>query len=179
MPNRSPIIATKKFEFQQTVEDPNLSSRRPDSATTEWPVMNEEQAKIIDQGIDVHFYAPRSPTRPKVLDHMNISEFERENFMKTCSKRLLRCLRHEVAGCNIAMQPGGWVPVSEAIRGSSKEFRDHNSQNHKRDLLCILEYANQGVLTDSNESYPRVQFKCVRRGTLRTIRKHQMSWTIP
>ena len=146
------------------VEDPNLSSRRPDSATTEWPVMNEEQAKIIDQGIDVHFYAPRSPTRPAVLEHMNISEFECENFMKTCSTRLLRCLRHEVAGCNIAMQPGGWVPVSEATRGLSKEFRDHNSQNHIRDLLCILEYANQGILTDSNKSYPRIQFKCVKKG---------------
>ena len=105
-----------------TVEDPNLSSRRPDSATTEWPVMNEEQAKIIDQGIDVQYYAPKSPTRPKALEHLNISEFERDSFMKTRSyKRLLRCLRHEVAGCNIAMQPGGWVPASEAIRGLRKQ----------------------------------------------------------
>ena len=146
------------------VEDPNPSSRQPDSATTELPVMNEEQAKIIDQGIDVHFYAPKSPARAKVLDHMNISEFERENFLKTCPKRLLRCLRHEVAGCNIAVQLGGWVPVFEAIRGLSKEFRDHNSENHKRDLLCILEYANQGILTDSYGSYPRIQFKCVMKG---------------
>ena len=84
--------------------------------------------------------------------------------MKNCSKRLLRCLRHEVAGCNIAMQLGGWVPVSEAIRGLSKEFRDHNSQNHRQDLLCILECANQGILTDSNESYPRTQFKYVMKG---------------
>ena len=84
--------------------------------------------------------------------------------MKTCSKRLLGCLRHEVAGCNIAMQPGGWAPVSEAIRGLSKEFRDHNSLNYKRGLLCILEYANQGILPDSNESYPRIQFKCVEKG---------------
>ena len=38
------------------VEDPNLSARRPNSATIEWPVMNEEQAKTIDQEIDVHYY---------------------------------------------------------------------------------------------------------------------------
>ena len=102
------------------VEDPNPSSRQPDSAMTEWPVM-KERAKIIDQGIDLHFYAPKPPVRVKALDHMNISEFERENFLKTCSERLLRCLRHEVAGCNIAMQPGGWVPASEAIRGLRKQ----------------------------------------------------------
>ena len=57
-----------------------------------------------------------------------------------------------------------WGVVSEAIRGLSKEFRDHNSLNHKRDLLRILEYANQGILTDSNESYPRIQLECVKRG---------------
>ena len=45
-----------------TVEDPNLSSRRPDSATTEWPVMNEEQAKVIDQGIDVQYYTEAAQT---------------------------------------------------------------------------------------------------------------------
>ena len=147
------------------VEDPSPSSRQPDSATTEWPVMNEERAKVIDQGIDVHFYAPKSSARPKVFDHMNISDLERENFLKTCPKRLLRCLGHEVAGCNFAMQPGGWVPVSEAVRGLSEEFRDHNSQNHK-DPLCMLGYGNQGILTDSNESYPRTQFKCVMKGYL-------------
>ena len=56
------------------------------------------------------------------------------------------------------------MPVSEAIRGLSKEFRDHDSLNPKRDPLCILEYANQGSLPDSYESYPRIQFKCVEKG---------------
>ena len=147
------------------VEVPNVSSRGPDSATTECPVMNEEQAKIIDQGIDVHFYAPRSPSRPKVLEHMNISEFERENFMKTCFKRSLRCLRHEVAGCNIAMQLGGWVPVSEAIRGLSKEFRDHNSQNHKRSTFCVfLNTRAKGFSPTPTSHTPEFQSECVEKG---------------
>ena len=62
------------------------------------------------------------------------------------------------------MQPGGWVQVSEAIRGLTKEFTEHNSQNPKRDLLCVLEYANQGIPPDSSEPYPRIQVKCVQRG---------------
>ena len=103
-------------------------------------------------------------TRPKVLEHQNISEYERESFLKLCSKRLLRCLRHEVSGCNIAMQPGGWVPVSEAVRGLSREFNDHDSQNPKRDLICVLEFANQGILPNSYEPCPRIQFKCVQKG---------------
>ena len=57
-----------------------------------------------------------------------------------------------------------WGVDSEAIRGLTKEFRDRNSRNHKKDLLCILEYANQGILNDPDESYPRVQFKCIMKG---------------
>ena len=138
--------------------------------------MNEEQAKIIDQGIDLHHFAPMSPTRPKVLEHLNISEFEREGFMKTCSKRLLRRLRHEVAGCNIAMQPGGWVPVSDATGGLSKEFRDHTSLNPKRDLLCTYVFLNtrsKGFFPILTSHTPEFNSNASRRGTLRTIRKHQ------
>ena len=62
------------------------------------------------------------------------------------------------------MQPGGWAPVSEAIGGLTKSFTERNSQNPKRDLLCVLEYANKGVLPDSIEPYPRIQVKCVQRG---------------
>ena len=62
------------------------------------------------------------------------------------------------------MQPGGWVPVSEAIRGLSREFNDHESRNPRRDLLCILEFANQGVLPSPFEPYPRIQFKYVEKG---------------
>ena len=85
---------------EDEVEESDLPARRTNSTPSEWP-------KIIDQGIDVWHFAPKMPTRPKVLEHQNISEYERESFLKLCSKRLLRCLRHEVPGCNVAMQPGG------------------------------------------------------------------------
>ena len=150
--------------FEDEVEESDLPARRTNSPPSEWPRMNEEQAKIIDQGIDVWRFAPKGLSRPKILDHQDISDYEREGFLKLCSKSLLRCLRHEVPGCNIAMQPGGWVPVSEATRGLSREFNDHDSQNPKRDLLCVLGFANRGILPNSYEPYPRIQLKCVQKG---------------
>ena len=87
----------------EEVEQPDLSARRTNPPPNEPPPMNEERAKITDHGIDVCHFAPKVLTPTKALDHQNISEQERESFLKICSKRLLRCLRHEVPGCNIAM----------------------------------------------------------------------------
>ena len=72
-----------------------------------------EQAGIMDQGIDVVIST-------KFFDSDYIAEDHRELVLKQCSKRWFRCLRHEVAGCNIAMQPGGWIPVEEALRALRK-----------------------------------------------------------
>ena len=153
---------------QDEVEEPVLAKRRTNSPPNEppppWPPLCEEQAKIIDQGINVWRFAPNGPNRPQILDHKNISDHGRQDFLKQCSKRLLRYLRREVSGCNIAMQLGGWVPVPEAIRGLSKEFSEANSNNPERDLLCVLEFANQGVFNNSFEPYPRVQLRCVQKG---------------
>ena len=145
-------------------EEPDLPAPRINSPPKEPPPLCEEQAKIIDQGIDVWHFAPNAIIRPKILDHQNMLDYDREGVLKQCPKRLLRCLRHEVSGSNIAMQPGGWVPVSEAIRGLTEEFTEYKSQSPKRDVLCVLEYANQGILPDSIEPYPRIQVKCVQRG---------------
>ena len=102
------------------VEEPDLPAPRTNSPPNEPPPLCEERAKIMDQGIDVWHFAPNAIIRPKVLDHQNMSDYDREGVLKQCSKRLLRYLRHEVSGCNIAMQPGGRAPVSEAIRGLTK-----------------------------------------------------------
>ena len=83
------------------VEGPDLPAPRINSPPDEPPPLCEERAKIIHQGDDVWHFAPNGTTRPKTLDHQNISDYDREGVLKQCSKRLLRCLRHEVSGCNI------------------------------------------------------------------------------
>ena len=149
---------------EDEVEEPDPPAPRINPPPDEPPPLCEEQAKIINQGIDVWHFAHNGSIRPKIPDHQNMFDYDRGGVLKQCSKRLLRCLRREVSGCNIAMQLGGWVPVSEAIRGLTKEFTEHNSQNPMRDLLCVPEYANQGILPDSIEPYPRIQVKCVHSG---------------
>ena len=64
-------IPTDKSEDE--VEEADLPARRINSPPSEWPPVNQEQAKIIDQGIDVWHFAPQVLTRPKVLEHQNIS----------------------------------------------------------------------------------------------------------
>ena len=105
---------------EEEVEEPDLPAPRINSPPDEPPPLCEAQAKIIDQGIDAWYFAPKGIIRPQILDHENISDHGRGIVLKECSNRLFRCLRHEVSGCIIAMQPGGWVPGAEAIRGSQK-----------------------------------------------------------
>ena len=105
---------------EDEVEEPDLPAPRINPPPDEPPPLCEEQANIINQGIDVWRFAPNGIFRQKVLDHQNRSDSDRGGVLKQCSKRLLRCLRHEVSGCNITMQLGGWVPVSEAIRELTK-----------------------------------------------------------
>ena len=96
---------------EDEVEEPDLPAPRINSPPDEPPPRCEEEARTINQGTDVWHFAPKGTTCPKILDHQNISDYDREVVLKQCSKRLLRRLRREVFGFNIAMQPGGWVPV--------------------------------------------------------------------
>ena len=91
---------------EEEVEE-HLPAPRINSPPDESPPLCEAQAKIIDQGVDVWCFAPKGIIRPQIRDHENISDHDREIVLKRCSKRLLRCLRREVSGCNIAVQPGG------------------------------------------------------------------------
>ena len=61
------------------------------------------------------------------------------------------------------MQPGGGSQSKKLSEDYvRREFTEHNSQNPKRDLLCVLHFANQGILPDSSEPYPKIQGKFVR-----------------
>ena len=145
------------------VEEPNLSARRTNSATIEWPVMNEEQAKIIDQGIDVYHFAPMSPTRPKVLEHRNISEFERESFMKNW---------FEVA--QMPQARSRWVQDRNATwgLGTSLGSNQRTKQRIQRSRIpepekgpsvyVFLNTRTKGFFPiPTSHTNPRIQFKCV------------------
>ena len=64
--------------------------------------------------------------------------------------------------------------ISQCNLGGGPQFQEpsedgrNNSQNTirriQRDILCVLEYASQGVLPDSIEPYPRIHVKYVQRG---------------
>ena len=105
---------------EDEVEEPDFPAPRINSPPDESPPLCEEQAKVMHQGVDLWHFAPNGTIRPKVLDHQNMSDYDRGGVLMQCSKRLLRYLRREVSGCNIAMQPGEWVPVPEVVRGLTK-----------------------------------------------------------
>ena len=150
--------------FEEEFEEPDLPAARINSPPDEQPPQCQEQARIIDQGTGVWHFAPKGITCPQILDHENISDNEREIILKQCSKRLLRCLRHEVAGCSIAMQPGGGSQ-SKKLPEDHRENSTNTIRRTQREtyVLCFLEFANQGILPDSFEPYPRIQVECVQR----------------
>ena len=73
---------------EDEVEEPDFPAPRIDSPPDEPPPLCEEQAKIIHQGYDVRHFAPNGIIRPKVLDHQDVSDYDRESVLKQCSKRL-------------------------------------------------------------------------------------------
>ena len=56
-PTQIPVTVTKEFQQryvpEDEVEQADLSARRNNPPPNDPPPMNDEQAKIIDQGIDV------------------------------------------------------------------------------------------------------------------------------
>ena len=72
--------------FEDEVEEPDLPAPRTNSPPDEPPPLCDEQAKIINQGIDVWHFAPTGTFRPNMLDHQNMSDYDREGVLKQCSK---------------------------------------------------------------------------------------------
>ena len=54
---------------EDEVEEPDLPAPRTDSPPDEPPPLCDEQAKIMNQGIDVWHFAPNGIICPKILDH--------------------------------------------------------------------------------------------------------------